>query len=97
MKKIASLWKKQGKKGPYLAGTIGDFSVMVFPNDRKTQANHPDYNVFLAEKEAKPAGDRPAPTRGYVKPVIIPLEQQTDEPPADLWDRSSDTHSTSEF
>lgn len=63
MIRIGSLWKKQGQKGPFLAGNFGDAVIMVFPNTKKTAPNQPDYSIVISEKkqQEKPPVAKPAP------------------------------------
>lgn len=79
MIKIASLWKRQGAKGQFLAGKIGDASIMIFPNTQKNQPNQPDYNVFIAE-DKRPKTD--APRKPKPNPQQYQQRSQGHMPPA---------------
>lgn len=47
---LMGLWENEGRDGRvYLRGRLGNLTVWVFRNDRKTQDNHPDWNVFVTE------------------------------------------------
>jgi hypothetical protein len=70
MVKIASLWKRQGKNGEFLAGKLSDgVSIMIFPNRKKAAPNQPDFEMVIVED--KPRGQAPAPP----KPKIVPRKQ----------------------
>jgi len=52
--KIGALWSKQNKEGKtFLTGVIndisGDIRIVIFPNDKKTQPNQPDYNIVRSK------------------------------------------------
>lgn len=56
MKTITGLWKKQDKEGKtFLTGNIEllDLVVFVFPNNRKTKPEEPDYNLVIAKSEPR--------------------------------------------
>lgn len=50
---IGALWKKEGKKGPYLSGLINGQSVVAFPNTNKKSDNQPDYRVLVPRREKR--------------------------------------------
>ncbi|MBN1566242.1 MAG: hypothetical protein JXA73_00220 [Acidobacteria bacterium] len=53
--KLCGLWKNKTKEGkPYLSGKLGSAKLLIFQNERKQAANHPDYTVFLVPGENKP-------------------------------------------
>lgn len=58
MVKLAALWRKQGEKGPFLVGKIGDATLLVFPNQNKKADNQPDYEVFVDTPRDKPAAPK---------------------------------------
>ena len=53
LKRIGALWNKEDKnKQPYFSGTLdlgalGEAQIMVFPNKRKEEDNHPDAIISL--------------------------------------------------
>ena len=53
LKRIGVLWEKKDKDGKdYYSGSLelgvlGEAKIMVFQNDRKEEANHPDMVVHL--------------------------------------------------
>ena len=55
-KDIGALWINEGKAGKFLAGNITidgvTTSIVVFKNDYKKADNHPDYRIFLSNKQA---------------------------------------------
>lgn len=57
LKNVGQLWKGQDKnKNPMLSGNIdlgilGVFNVIVLKNGNQKQATHPDYLVFVKDKE----------------------------------------------
>jgi hypothetical protein len=59
MLKLAALWLKENEKnGKFFVGSINETtSVFIFKNKNKKADNHPDYEIFIAEKkrDAKPA------------------------------------------
>lgn len=54
-KDIGALWINEGEKGKFLAGKITidgvTTSIIVFKNDYKKADNHPDYRIFLSNKQ----------------------------------------------
>ncbi len=57
LKKIGVLWRKDGKNGKYLTGTIdigvlGKVNVAIFPNE-KTEGDEkkPDARIYLFEDD----------------------------------------------
>lgn len=60
---LMGLYENEGRNGRYLRGKLGQLVVWVFPNDRKTQDTHPDWNVFVTEdrKPAAPGRERGTP------------------------------------
>jgi len=55
--RLTGLWKNEGQDGkPYLAGSLGGGRMMVFPNERKTKEQDPDFVVYLVPAEKKENG-----------------------------------------
>lgn len=82
MLKLASLWIKQGKNGEFFSGKLGDATIMIFPNRKKTADNQPDFNVFLAEPQNKgyqPRQDNQPPQR---PPAPAPASRQWGNKPS---------------
>ena len=51
MIKESGLWKNTDKNGkPYLKGSRGLASIIVYPNDYKQGENDPDFYLYIAEK-----------------------------------------------
>jgi len=51
---LCGLWKNETQGGlKYLSGTLGGGKLLIFPNGFKTSENSPDYNLYLAKREAK--------------------------------------------
>ena len=49
---IGALWEKQGRKGVYMTGKIGDQPVVLFRNDRKKDGSKaPDWRVMKPVKQ----------------------------------------------
>jgi uncharacterized protein (DUF736 family) len=52
---IGALWLNEGKKGEFYSGklTIGGVttSIVVFKNDYKKANNHPDFRIYLSNKQ----------------------------------------------
>lgn len=50
MEKLGALWLKEGKKGKFMSGDLrvgaDTIPVLIFKNQYKTAANHPDYVVM---------------------------------------------------
>ena len=50
--RVGGLWKEETKTGDtYLSGSWGGVKILVFKNSHKSEDRHPDYNMFLAEKQ----------------------------------------------
>ncbi len=55
LKEIGVLWRKEGKKGKYLSGTIdigvlGKVNVAIFPNEKTEEDDKkPDARIYLFE------------------------------------------------
>ena len=48
---LGALWIKQGGKGEYMTGKIGDQPVVVFRNGNKKEgSNQPDWKVMKPQK-----------------------------------------------
>lgn len=57
---LGALWEKQGRKGTYFTGKIGDQPVVVFKNDRKREgSNAPDWRVLKPQKQDRDQDQRP--------------------------------------
>jgi uncharacterized protein (DUF736 family) len=53
------LWKQQSKNGKtYLSGSLGGVRVLIFPNEKKTADNQPDYTLCFAPNEKREAKER---------------------------------------
>ncbi len=54
---IGALWINEGQKGEFLAGKITidgvTTSIVVFKNNYKNADSHPDYRIFLSNKQEK--------------------------------------------
>lgn len=69
MMKLMSLWKKEDKNGQqYLSGKLGDLTVMIFVNSKKTAENQPDYFMNLAEPLNKGFQQREVPQESRPQP-----------------------------
>lgn len=56
---LGALWEKQGRKGTYFTGKIGDQAVVVFKNDRKREGtNAPDWRVLKPQKQEREQDQR---------------------------------------
>lgn len=55
MIKLCGLWKHVPDEGKtFLAGTLGNARLVIFPNGFKTdQNNEPDFIVYIDEKKAR--------------------------------------------
>ncbi len=73
MIKLCGLWKRQGRNGGFLAGKLGDTSILVFENKKKRSADQPDYEVVLNDDSQKPQVQASSPQPQ--KPRIIPKPQ----------------------
>lgn len=53
MVRLGGLWKNVDKQGAvYLSGDFGSAARMVIlPNKHKTESRHPDYHVYVDNKE----------------------------------------------
>ena len=69
---VGALWNKiaKGSGKQYMSGKIElegkVFYFAVFPNERKTQEKHPDYQIVLSERTA---GDSQNGSATYQKPT----------------------------
>jgi hypothetical protein len=62
---LGALWEKQGKKGTYFTGKIGDQPVVVFKNDRKQAGSKaPDWRVLKPQPEDREMDQRVPPPSG---------------------------------
>lgn len=55
MIELTALWKKTGPKGDYLTGKLGNATIMIFPNTKKTAENQPDFRIMITESKEKGA------------------------------------------
>lgn len=56
---LGALWEKQGRKGTYFTGKIGDQPVVVFKNERKREgSNAPDWRVMKPQKQDRDQDQR---------------------------------------
>ncbi|NQU80559.1 MAG: hypothetical protein HQ543_03470 [Bacteroidetes bacterium] len=58
LKSVGALWKKEGKKGVYMTGTIdagilGQLSIAVFPITDKENEKSPDAQICLFHGDPK--------------------------------------------
>ena len=55
LKKIGSLWLKDGKNGKFMSGTLEMFgiesTVFVFKNDKGENPKRPDYQIFTVAND----------------------------------------------
>jgi hypothetical protein len=58
---IGALWEKDGAKGPFMSGKIGDQAVVAFRNDKKKNPREPDWRILKAQPRPKPATDTDGP------------------------------------
>lgn len=53
---LCGLWENTSKDGAvYFSGSLGSAKILVFKNNRKTQQNHPSFNVYIVPNEKKNA------------------------------------------
>ena len=52
LKKIGALWLKKGANGTFMSGTVNDAKVLVFKNNYKEEAKHPDYVIYEPAEES---------------------------------------------
>jgi hypothetical protein len=50
---VTGLWKKDGKQGPYLTGSLGNCKLFVFPVKDKVSERSPDYRVCIGPAPKK--------------------------------------------
>lgn len=62
---MGALWVKQGARGEFWTGKIGDVPVVVFRNDNKKNPKSPDFRILRARTQDKPA---PAPADDFDVP-----------------------------
>lgn len=56
---IGALWEKQGRKGLYFTGKIGDQPVVIFRNDHKKDGSKaPDWRVLKPVKQDRDQDQR---------------------------------------
>ena len=52
--KLTSLWKNTTKNGiEMFSGFLGDTKIEIWPNGFKKEHKHPDFIIYIVEKEAK--------------------------------------------
>lgn len=63
LNEIGALWKRTGKNGEYLSGSIQiegvAYELKIFPNQYKKQDKHPDMKVFLPAADEQKAPSEP--------------------------------------
>jgi len=61
MIKVCGLWKNKKKADGeiFLAGNLAGLRLVVMKNKFKTKDEHPDWVVFVEQRETKKAGDEP--------------------------------------
>lgn len=58
---LGALWEKQGRKGTYFTGKIGEQPVVIFKNGNKREgSNAPDWRVMKPVKQDRDMDQRPA-------------------------------------
>lgn len=56
---LGALWIKQGRKGEYMTGKIGDQPVVIFRNEHKREgSNAPDWRVLKPQKQDREQDQR---------------------------------------
>lgn len=56
---LGALWEKQGRKGTYFTGKIGDQPVVVFRNQHKKEGSKaPDWKVLKPQKQDRDQDQR---------------------------------------
>ncbi len=81
---ICALWENHNKQGePYMAGNVGGFKVLIFPNKFKKENNQPDYRLFITpKKERKPETDPEPESENKQEPgPINEPKQESDDLP----------------
>lgn len=52
MLQLGGLWVNESQSGTkYMTGYLGNLKIMVFRNNFKTEDKHPDYVMYLTEKQ----------------------------------------------
>lgn len=93
MIEIGALWKKEGEKGPFLAGQLNNASIMIFPNTQKNAANQPDYRIMIAEGQKRQGqgqrrgggGNYQNNQRPQQQANRAPQGRPAQSPPQDAW------------
>jgi len=79
MIKLTGLWIHENKDGiKSMQGNLAGGRLIVMRNKFKTKDEHPDFNVFLAERSDKKKQEADARTDEYLEPTPIGLSA-TDE------------------
>lgn len=74
MIQVCGLWKGTDKNGKtFLSGSLGNVRVMIFLNAFKADEKHPDYRMYVSEREHE---DKRQPVEGD------PLNQSAEAQPA---------------
>lgn len=67
---IGALWEKQGVKGTYFTGKIGEQPVVIFKNGHKREgSNAPDWRVLKPQARAEREIDQRVPPPNTGRPV----------------------------
>lgn len=54
MLQLGGLWINESKKGEkYMVGYLGNLRLLIFKNQYKKEEKHPDYIMYVDEKERK--------------------------------------------
>lgn len=77
MIQVCGLWKGTDRNGKtFLSGSLGNVRVMIFLNTFKADEKHPDYRMYVAEREHD---DKRQAVEG--DPLDQTAEAQPDQPP----------------
>lgn len=61
LKKVGGAWRKENPKGKYFSLSIeladgSKQNFLMYPNDRKEQEKHPDYNIMKIVEDGPKEG-----------------------------------------
>lgn len=57
MLQLGGLWINESKKGEkYMVGYLGNLRLLVFKNQYKEEEKHPDYIMYVDEKDREEKG-----------------------------------------
>lgn len=73
------LWLKDGQKGKYFSGQVGDYWVTVSKNDFKTEDKQPDYNLRFKAKDPNYVKKTTENTQPQIDNFIEQVENITKE------------------